>query len=67
MRVATLTSTSPLRGCLYGPAYTRKNAQVVTSLQTSCHKSVHKLSTSCVRIACSQIVVTSLKQAVNNL
>ena len=22
--------------------YTRKNAQVVTSLQTSCHKSVHK-------------------------
>ena len=29
--------------------YTRKNAQVVTSLQTSCNKSVHKLSTSCVR------------------
>jgi hypothetical protein len=28
---------------------TRKNAQVVTSLQTSCYKSVHKLSTSCVR------------------
>ena len=28
--------------------YTRKNAQVVTSLQTSCYKSVHKLSTSCV-------------------
>ena len=25
--------------------YTRKNAQVVTSLQTSCYKSVHKLST----------------------
>jgi hypothetical protein len=43
------------------------NAQVVTSLQTSCHKSVHKLSTSYVRIACSQFVVTSLKQAVNNL
>ena len=33
--------------------YTRKNAQVVTSLQTSCNKSVHKLSTSCVRTACS--------------
>ena len=34
-------------------AYTRKNAQVVTSLQTSFNKSVHKLSTSCVRTACS--------------
>ena len=33
--------------------YTRKNAQVVTSLQTSCNRSVHKLSTSCVRTACS--------------
>ena len=33
--------------------YTRKNAQVVISLQTSCNKSVHKLSTSCVRTACS--------------
>ena len=33
--------------------YTSKNAQVVTSLQTSCNKSVHKLSTSCVRTACS--------------
>jgi hypothetical protein len=32
---------------------TLKNAQVVTSLQTSCYKSVHKLSTSCVRTACS--------------
>jgi hypothetical protein len=27
--------------------------QVVTCLQTSCYKSVHKLSTSCVRTACS--------------
>ena len=35
------------------PVYTRKNAQVVTSLQTSCNKSVHKLSASCVRTACS--------------
>jgi hypothetical protein len=34
---------------------TRKNAQVVTGLQTSCYKSVHKLSTSCVRTACSQL------------
>jgi hypothetical protein len=33
--------------------YTRKNAQVVTGLQTSCYKSVHKLLTSCVRTACS--------------
>jgi hypothetical protein len=38
------------------PGYTRKNAQVVTSLQTSCYKSVHKLSTSCVRTACSQLL-----------
>ena len=30
---------------------------------TSCYKSVHKLSTSCVRTACSQL----LEQAVNNL
>ena len=47
--------------------YTRKNAQVVTILQTSCHKYVHKLSTSCVSTACSQFAVTSLEQAVNNL
>ena len=32
--------------------YTRKNAEVVTGLQTSCYKSV---------------VVTSLEQAINNL
>jgi hypothetical protein len=36
--------------------HTRKNAQVVTGLQTSCYKSVHKLSTSCVRTACSQLL-----------
>ena len=47
--------------------YTHKNAQVVASVQTSCNKSVHKLSTSCVRTACSVLVGTSLKQAVNNL
>ena len=47
--------------------YMRKNTQVVTSLQTSCNKSVHKLSTSCVRTACSLFVVTSLEQVVNNL
>jgi hypothetical protein len=35
--------------------YTCKNAQVVTGLQTSCYKSVHKL-TSCVRTACSQLL-----------
>jgi hypothetical protein len=33
-----------------------KLAQVVTGLQTSCYKSVHKLSTSCVRTACSQLL-----------
>jgi hypothetical protein len=36
--------------------YTRKNAQVVTGLQTSCYKFVHKLSTSCVRTACSLLL-----------
>jgi hypothetical protein len=36
--------------------YTRKNAQVVTGLQTSCYKYVHKLSTSCLRTACSQLL-----------
>jgi hypothetical protein len=49
--------------CIFGNGYTRENAQLVTSLQTSCYKSVHKLSTSCLRTACSQFVVTSLKQA----
>ncbi len=47
--------------------YTRKNAQVVTGLQTSCYKSVHKLSASCVRTVCSHVVATSFEQAVNNL
>ena len=42
--------------------HTRKNAQVVTGLQTSCYKSVHKLSASCVRTACSHVVATSLAQ-----
>jgi hypothetical protein len=36
--------------------FTCKNAQVVTGLQTSCYKSVHKLSTNCVRTACSQLL-----------
>jgi hypothetical protein len=48
--------------------YTRKKAQVVTGLQTSYYKSVHKLSTSCVRTACMfPLVATSLEQVVNNL
>ena len=38
--------------------YTRKNAQVVTSLQTSCNKSVHKLSTT--------LLVPDLLQQVRN-
>ena len=38
--------------------YTRKNAQVVTSLQTSCNKSVHKLSTT--------LLVSDLLQQVRN-
>jgi hypothetical protein len=36
-------------------SYTRKNAQVITGLQTSCYKSVQKLSTSCVSTACSKL------------
>ena len=43
-------------GCNRSYFYTRKNAQVVTGLQTSCDKSVHKLSTRCVRTACSQLL-----------
>lgn len=31
---------------------TRKNAQIVTNLQTRCNKSVQKLLTSCLRTAC---------------
>ena len=58
-------ANSIFRSVIYSPGlHTRKNAQVVTSLQTSCNKSDYKLSTSCVRTACSQFVVTSLEQAV---
>jgi hypothetical protein len=35
---------------------------LVTRLRTNCYKSVHKLSTSCARTACSQVVVTNLEQ-----
>ena len=46
-------SNIPPKFVIRARRYTRKNAQVVTSLpQTSCNKSVHKLSTSCVRTAC---------------
>jgi hypothetical protein len=51
------------------PAYTRKNAQVVTSLQTSykllqiCSQAVNKLCSHCL----FPVVVTGLDQAVNNL
>ena len=45
-----LDSISFLQTCC---EYTRKDAQVVTSLQTSCNKSVHTLSTSGVRTVCS--------------
>jgi hypothetical protein len=47
--------------------YTRKNAQVVTGLQTRCYKicsqAVYKLCSHCLFL----VVVTSLGQAVNNL
>ena len=57
----------PLVSCLYVAAYTLKNAQVATDLQTSCNKSVHKLFTRCIRTACSEFVGTSLEQAVDKL
>ena len=47
--------------------YTRKNVQVVTNLQTSCNKFVHKLFTRCICTACSEFVGTSLEQAVDKL
>ena len=47
--------------------FTRKNAQVATDLQTSCNKSVHKLFTRRIRTACSELVGTSLEQAVDKL
>ena len=43
---------------MFFTVYTRKNAQVVTSLQTTRQQ---------VRTACSWFVVTSLEQIVNNL
>ena len=53
-------------------SYTLKNAQLVSSLQTSCHKSVHKLLQVCSQavnkfsLHCLlPVVATSLEQAVN--
>jgi hypothetical protein len=46
--------------------YTCKNAQVVTGLQTSCYKSVRKLSTSCVPSCCNKCG-TSCYQLVTTL
>ena len=43
-----------------------KPGNIVTGPQTSCYKSVHKFSSSCIRTACSYVVPTSLEQAVNN-
>ena len=41
------------RGQLFFPfIYIRKNAQVVTSLQTSCNKSVHNLCSHCLFLVC---------------
>ena len=47
--------------------YTRKNAQVVTNLQTNCYKSVHKLSTRCLRTACSQLLEQVVNRSLNKL
>ena len=43
-----------------------KTAQVVTGLQIGCYKPVHKLSESCVRAACS-VVLMLLQQVWNKL
>ena len=48
-------------------AYYTRNAQVVSNLQTSCNKSVHKLLTNNVHTALFKVVETSLEQAVKNL
>jgi hypothetical protein len=50
----------PVQRSIFARGLLCKNVQVVRDLQTSCYKSVHKLSTSCVRTACSQL----LEQAV---
>ena len=57
----------PLVSCLYVAAYTRKNAQVATDLQTSCNKSVHKLFTSCSQDAFAPLVPNLLEQVWNKL
>jgi hypothetical protein len=52
---------------LYSHTYTRKNAQVVTGLHTSCYKSVQqavdKLCSHCLFL----VVGTSLEQVIKNL
>ena len=42
--------------CLDAVNYTRKNAQVVTRLQTSCYKSVHKLLKVVFALLCSYLL-----------
>ena len=61
--IILIQNTQP-RVFVTGLHYTRKNAQVAADLQTSCNKSVHKLLTS---TACSELVRTSLEQAVDKL
>ncbi len=46
---------------LESKSYTRKNAQVVTSLQISCHKNVVKVSS-----RCQQVVIDCLSQVCCN-
>ena len=40
-------SLKMMLGVSFSPIYTHKNTQVVTGLQTSCYKSVHKLCSHC--------------------
>ncbi len=50
---------------LESKSYTLKNAQVVTSLQTSCSKYVVKVSTGCDPLVYHKSVVTILLEAVS--
>ena len=51
----------------YFTAYTASNAQVAASLLQVCYLAVIKPISGCVRIACSDLMITSLLQVVNRL
>ena len=45
-----------IREVVYKFIFFGTHVKIVTGLQTSCYKSVQKLSTSCVRTACFQLL-----------